>query len=132
MLYRVSLYRYLLLQSLTILSYMAMLVQSVVGELELEEGHRLFHPVAPRGRRVWVQVRPTRRLRLRLPSHFPFLFIPLEGDQELSKNINKVYLSYKEGEVIFRGSLPNFKEAKRESDSLACTTDREKGANSRG
>lgn len=45
---------------------------------------------------------------------------------------NFVYLSYKEGEVIFRGSLPNFKEAKRESDSLACTTHREKGANSRG
>lgn len=56
---------------------MAVLVERIVGELELEEGHRLLHPVAPRGRRVGMEVGPAGRLRLGLSRHFPFLFIPL-------------------------------------------------------
>lgn len=62
---------------------MAVLVQRVVGELELEEGHRLLHPVAPRSRRVRVEVGPAGRLGLRFSRHLPFLFIPLqEGDKD--------------------------------------------------
>lgn len=60
---------------------MAVLVQCVVGELELEEGDRLLHPVGPRGRRVGVEVGPAWRLGLRFSCHLPFVFIPLEeGD----------------------------------------------------
>lgn len=58
-------------------TYMSVLVERVVGELELEEGDRLLHPVAPRGRRVGVEVRPAGRLGLRFTGHLPSLFIPL-------------------------------------------------------
>lgn len=58
-------------------TYMSVLVERVVGELELEEGDRLLHPVAPRGRRVRVEVRPAGRLGLRFTGHLPSLFIPL-------------------------------------------------------
>ncbi len=61
----------------TALTYMAVLVECVVGELEFEEGDGLLHPVAPQSRRVWVEVRPAGRLRLRFSCHLPFLFIPL-------------------------------------------------------
>ena len=56
---------------------MAVLVQRIVGEFELEEGDGLLHPVAPRGRRVGVEVGPAGRLGLRFSCHLPFLFIPL-------------------------------------------------------
>lgn len=56
---------------------MSVLVERVVGELELEEGDRLLHPVAPRGRRVGVEVRPAGWLGLRFTGHLPSLFIPL-------------------------------------------------------
>jgi len=61
---------------------MAVLVQRIVGELELEEGDGLLHPVAPRGRRFGMEVGPARRLGLRFSCHLPFLFIPLQdGDR---------------------------------------------------
>lgn len=56
---------------------MSVLVQRVVGQLQLQEGHRLLHPVAPRGGGVRVEVRPAGGLRLRFSRHLPFLFIPL-------------------------------------------------------
>lgn len=56
---------------------MAVLVERVVGELELQEGDGLLHPVAPQRRRVGVEVRPAGRLRLRFSCHLPLLFIPL-------------------------------------------------------
>lgn len=59
------------------LTYMAVLVECVVGELELEEGDGLLHPVAPWGRGVGVEVGPAGRLGLRFSCHLPFLFIPL-------------------------------------------------------
>lgn len=58
---------------------MSVLVQCVVGQLELQEGDRLLHPVAAAGRRVGVDVRPAGRLRLRLPCHLPLLLVPLQG-----------------------------------------------------
>lgn len=57
---------------------MAMWVQGVVGELELEKGDGLFHPVTSWCRGVWVHVGPTGGLGLRLTSHFPLIFIPLQ------------------------------------------------------
>lgn len=58
-------------------THMAMLVQCIVSELELEEGDGLLHPVAPRGWRVGVEIGPAGRLRLSFSCHLPFLFIPL-------------------------------------------------------
>lgn len=57
---------------------MSVLVQRVVGELELQEGDGLLHPVAAAGRRVGVDVGPAGRLRLRLPRHLPLLLVPLQ------------------------------------------------------
>lgn len=59
------------------LTHMSVLVQRVVGQLQFEEGHGLLHPVAPRGRRVRVEVGPAGRLGLRFSRHLPFVFIPL-------------------------------------------------------
>lgn len=59
-------------------SYVAVLVQGVVGELQLEERQRLLHPVAPRGWGVWVHVCPTRGLGLCLPRDLPLLLFPLQ------------------------------------------------------
>lgn len=61
---------------------MAMLVQGVVGEFELEEGDGLLHPVAARGWGVWVQVGPAGGLRLGFPSHLPLILVPLEERTE--------------------------------------------------
>lgn len=57
---------------------MAVLVQRVVGELHLQEGQRLLHPVASWGGGVWVHVCPTRGLGLRLACHLPLLLFPLQ------------------------------------------------------
>lgn len=56
---------------------MAMLIKRIVGELELEEGVTLLHPVAPWSWWVWVEVGPARRLRLCFSCNLPFVFIPL-------------------------------------------------------
>lgn len=61
---------------------MAVLVQCVVGEFELEEGHRLLHPVGARGGGVRMYVRPTWELGLGFPSHVPLAFIPLQRQRE--------------------------------------------------
>lgn len=86
---------------------MAVLVECVVGELELEERDGLLHPVAPKGRRVWVEVSPAGRLRLRFSRHLPFLFIPLwEGDKIVRESL-KANLSYREG-IYRRGYVFHF------------------------
>lgn len=60
---------------------MAVLVERVVGQLELEEGDGLLHPVTPWCWRVWVEVGSAGRLRFCFSCHLPLLFIPLlEGD----------------------------------------------------
>ena len=59
---------------------MAMLVQGVVGEFELEEGDRLLHPVASQGGRVGVHVCPAGGQGLRLAAHLPLLLVPLQRD----------------------------------------------------
>lgn len=64
---------------------MSVLVQRVVGQLELQEGDGLLHPVAAAGRRIGVDVRPAGRLRLRLPRHLPLLLVPLQGRREQGK-----------------------------------------------
>ena len=60
--------------------YMSKLIQSVVGEFHLEEGHRLLHPVGSRGGGVWVDVGSARGLGLGLAGYFPLLIIPLQKD----------------------------------------------------
>lgn len=59
-------------------SYMAVQVQGVVGELHLEKRQRLLHPVTSQSRGVWVHVGPTWRLRLCLPRDLPLLILPLQ------------------------------------------------------
>lgn len=52
-------------------THMPKRVQVIVGELELLEGHKLPHPVCPRGRRVWVHVEATWHGRLGFAGHRP-------------------------------------------------------------
>lgn len=54
-----------------LISYMPEGIQVVVGEFQLLEGHQLPHPVRARGRRVGVDVEPSRHGRLCLASHHP-------------------------------------------------------------
>ena len=61
---------------------MAVLVQGVVGELGLEEGDGLLHPVAAAGGGVWVDVLVGRGLWLGLSRHFPLLLVPLGEKRE--------------------------------------------------
>jgi len=58
-------------------TYMPMLIQSVVGELQFLEGDGFFHPVAARSWGIWVDVGATRELWLCFSSNFPLIFIPL-------------------------------------------------------
>ena len=48
----------MLLLIITLQSYMAVVVQLVVGEFELVEGDDLLHPLGPLGRAVGVDVDP--------------------------------------------------------------------------
>lgn len=52
-------------------TYMALVVQLIVGELELVEADHLSHPGVPRGERVWVDVDPRRNGRVGVPRHHP-------------------------------------------------------------
>ena len=61
---------------------MAVLVQRVVGELGLEEGDGLLHPVAAPGGGVRVDVMVSRGLWLGLSCHFPLLLVPLREKRE--------------------------------------------------
>lgn len=63
-------------------SYVAVLVQGVVGELHLEKIQRLLHPVISWGRGVRVHVCPTRGLGLCLPCDLPLLLFPLQRNGE--------------------------------------------------
>ena len=47
------------------------LVQLVVGQLELVEGDHLLHPLRPLGGRVWVHVDPGRGVGVGLARHHP-------------------------------------------------------------
>lgn len=58
-------------------TYMPMLIQSVVSELQFLEGDRFFHPVAARSWGIWVDIGATRELGLCFSSNFPLIFIPL-------------------------------------------------------
>lgn len=60
---------------------MAVLVQSVVGELHLEKSQRLLHPVTSRGWGVRVHVCPTRGLGLCLTRNLPLLLLPLQRNK---------------------------------------------------
>ena len=50
---------------------MAVLIQLIVGELELVEGDHLLHPLGPLGRGVWVDVDPRGRVGVSLACHHP-------------------------------------------------------------
>ena len=52
-------------------TYMSVIVQLVIGELELVEGHNLLHPLSSFSRRVWMNMYPGRRIRIRFPRHHP-------------------------------------------------------------
>lgn len=85
-------------------SHVAVLVQRVVGELHLQEGQRLLHPVASWGGGVRVHVCPTRGLGLRLACHLPLLLFPLQRngggrdvsvfDQKSSCSMKTSFLSF--------------------------------------
>ena len=53
------------------LTYQAMLVGEVIGQLELVEGDNLLHPLLPGGGTVRVDVHPLGHLGVRLPGHHP-------------------------------------------------------------
>lgn len=59
---------------------MAVLVQSVVGELHFEERQRVLHPVPSRRWGVWVGVCPPWGLGLCRPRDLPLLLLPLQRD----------------------------------------------------
>lgn len=50
---------------------MAVVIQQVVGQLELVEGHDLLHPLCTFGRRVRVVVHSAWSGGVRLPGHQP-------------------------------------------------------------
>lgn len=54
-----------------ILTYMSLVVELVVGELELVEAHHLPHPRLARGRRVRVDVDPGRHGGVRVARDHP-------------------------------------------------------------
>ena len=54
------------------ISYQAVLVGQVVGELELVEGDNLLHPLLAGGRTVRMDVHPLGHLGVRLARHNPF------------------------------------------------------------
>ena len=56
---------------------MAVLVEVVIGKLELMERDGLLHPVVAGGRGVRVDVEPTRHVRLRLARHHPLRVVVL-------------------------------------------------------
>lgn len=58
-------------------TYMPVLIQCVVGELQLLEGDGFFHPVAARSWGIGVDIGTTRQLGLCFSSNFPLIFIPL-------------------------------------------------------
>lgn len=52
-------------------THMAIVIQQIVGQLELVEGDNLLHPLGPLGRRVRVVVHAARRGGVCLPGHQP-------------------------------------------------------------
>lgn len=50
---------------------MSVLVQLIVGQLQLVEGDHLLHPASSRRRRVWVDVNARRRYGIGLPRDHP-------------------------------------------------------------
>ena len=58
-------------------THVSVLVEVVVGELELVEEHGLLHPVGARGRGVRVDVETARHVGLGLPRHHPLRVVVL-------------------------------------------------------
>ena len=56
---------------------MSVLVQVVVGQLELVEGDHLLHPDCPGGRRVGVDVEPAGHVGFCFTGHHPFRVVVL-------------------------------------------------------
>ncbi len=50
---------------------MPIIIELIVGELELVEGHDLFHPGGAFRRRIRMDVYSRRRIRVRLARHHP-------------------------------------------------------------
>lgn len=50
---------------------MAILVELIVGQLQLVEGHYLLHPVGAGGRRIGMHMNTWRRYGVRLARHHP-------------------------------------------------------------
>lgn len=53
-------------------TYMALVIQFVVGELQLVETDHLSHPSLPWGRRVWMNVHPGWHRGISVARHHPF------------------------------------------------------------
>lgn len=52
-------------------TYMALIIQFVVGQLQLVEADHLPHPSLPRGRRVRMNIHPGRHRGISIPCHHP-------------------------------------------------------------
>lgn len=66
-------------------SYMAMLIQGIVGELKLGERWWLLHPVPSWRRRVWVRVCTTRGVGVCCSCDLPMLLFPLQRNSEVGQ-----------------------------------------------
>lgn len=53
-------------------TYMALIIQFVVGKLQLVEADHLPHPSLPRGRRVGMNIHPWWHRRVSITCHHPF------------------------------------------------------------
>lgn len=54
-------------------TYMSVLIEGVVGQLDLLEGDVVLHPLGSGGRRVWMNEKSGRHLRFGLPGDRPLL-----------------------------------------------------------
>ena len=93
------------------LTYQAMLVREVVGELELVEGDNLLHPLLPAGRTVRVDVHPLWHLRVSLPRYDPPAVVELVAKVICSYNIQQedvlgLRVEARESELHLREHLP--------------------------
>lgn len=73
--------------------YMSLVVQFIVGELELVEADHLPHPGVPWGQRVRVDVGPRRHRGVCVPCHHPFgAVVHVPGRQETGLSTKRTFL----------------------------------------
>ena len=93
------------------LTYQAMLVGEVIGQLELVEGDNLLHPLLPGGGTVRVDVHPLGHLGVRLPGYNPPAVVELVAEVVRGHNVQKedvlgLGVEARQSELHLREHLP--------------------------